>query len=65
MLTHVVADGNQYVRGDQEEYSFLGYYGVRLTYPLVWSPCDWEGGEQTCDIPVIRDWFPSYERWGC
>src|SRR5690348_13204150 len=44
------------VREDHDEYSFLSYYGVRLTYPLVWAPPDW-GAEKPADIPAIRDWF--------
>jgi hypothetical protein len=63
MLTHLVSEESQQIREDQDEYSFLGYYGIRLTHPLVWSPSDW-GDDQPCDIPSIRGWFPSYEGWG-
>jgi hypothetical protein len=41
-----------------EEHNFLGYYGVGLTWPLVWKV------EGAADVPELRAWFPSYERWG-
>jgi hypothetical protein len=45
------------VRRDYEEYTFLGYYGVRLAYPLVWAV-------GAAEVPEIVEWFDGYESWG-
>jgi hypothetical protein len=49
-------DGDQDDRHD--EYSFLGFYGIALGYPLIWKA----QGEDP--VPEIIDWFPAYETWG-
>jgi hypothetical protein len=63
MVTHVVTEKEQHFEQFFDEHKFLCNYGARLTYSLVWT-AGWRGCEPK-DIPEIKGWFPSYERWGC